>query len=412
MSGCRLDINTLPFRVREPRRGQHLLLHHHRRDRQRHTVHERSQLHRQLVLTRICKNHSSSQHVAADEIMMQSVINVGLIGAGRIGKLHAEHLCRRIPEARLSIITDADEPAARDCAERLGITDWGTDFRRAIEHPDTRAVVVCSPTDTHAAVIEAAAAAGKHIFCEKPINVDLRRIDRALQAVAKAGVILQVGFNRRFDPNFRRVRLAVANGEIGVPHQVRITSRDPAPPPLEYIAKSGGIFMDMTIHDFDMARFLAGSEVEEIYATGSARVDPAIGKAGDMDTAVALLKFASGATGVIENCRQAVYGYDQRVEVFGSGGSILVDNNYPNTALVQAKTTIYRDPPLNFFMERYLESYLEEMKQFVRAIREGAPSPLSGAEARIPVVMAQAARRSAAENRPVRLSEIDSKGRA
>jgi myo-inositol 2-dehydrogenase/D-chiro-inositol 1-dehydrogenase len=336
----------------------------------------------------------------------EKVLTVGLIGGGRIGRLHAEHLSCRISQARLLKITDVIESEAQACAQRFGIPEWGTDSQELISRPEIQAVVICSPTETHAELIGAAAAAGKQVFCEKPIDVDLARIDQTLQAVSKAGVLLQVGFNRRFDPNFRRVRQAVASGEIGTPHQVRITSRDPAPPPLQYIAKSGGIFMDMTIHDFDMARFLIGSEVEEIYATGSVRVDPAIGKAGDFDTAVVLLKFANGATGIIENCRQAVYGYDQRVEVFGSGGSIVVDNNYPNTALIQAKTRIYRDPPLNFFMDRYLESYLAEMNEFVRVIREGGPSPVSGAEARIPVAMAHAARRSAAENRPVRLGEI------
>jgi myo-inositol 2-dehydrogenase/D-chiro-inositol 1-dehydrogenase len=304
------------------------------------------------------------------------------------------------------MVTDANETAARDCANKFQIPECGTDFRKLIQHPDIRAVVICSPTNTHSAIIQAAAAAGKHIFCEKPLDTDLTRIDQVIAAVQKAGVLLQVGFNRRFDPNFRRVRQAVAKGEVGVLHQLRITSRDPAPPPLEYIATSGGLFMDMTIHDFDMARFLAGSEVEEIYATGSARVDPKIATAGDIDTAIALLKFANGACGVIENCRQAVYGYDQRVEVFGSGGSILVDNNYPNTALVQGKEKVYRDLPLNFFMERYVESYLVEMKEFVQAIAKGETSPVSGAEARIPVVMALAAQRSVTENRPVRLSEI------
>jgi myo-inositol 2-dehydrogenase/D-chiro-inositol 1-dehydrogenase len=338
--------------------------------------------------------------------MTNTGLNLGLIGAGRIGKLHAEHLAYRIPGARLSMITDVNESAARECAQRLGVPSSGSDYRAILADPGVQAVVICSPTDTHAEIIQTAAAAGKHIFCEKPIDLDLARIDRTRAAVAKAGVTLQLGFNRRFDPNFRRVRQAVVSGEIGTPHQVRITSRDPGPPPLEYIAKSGGIFMDMTIHDFDMARFLVGAEVEEVYATASARVDPAIGKAGDWDTAVIMLKFVNGVVGTIENCRQAVYGYDQRVEVFGSGGSISTDNNYPNSAVVQGKQTIYRDQPLNFFMQRYLESYLVEMTEFVDAVRKGTPPPVSGPEGRIPVVMANAARRSVLENRPVRLSEI------
>jgi len=339
--------------------------------------------------------------------MKNSVLNIGLIGAGRIGRLHAEHLSNQIPNVKLRMITDANESVARECAARFHIPEWATDLQKIIQHADIDAIVVCSPTNTHSDIIQAASAAGKHIFCEKPVDVDLKRIDQALDAVQRAGVLLQVGFNRRFDPNFRRVRQAVASGEVGILHQLRITSRDPAPPPLEYIITSGGIFMDMTIHDFDMARFLAGSEVEEIYATGSARVDPKIATAGDMDTAMVLLKFVNGACGVIENCRQAVYGYDQRVEVFGSGGSILVDNKYPNSAVIQGKDRIYRDLPLNFFMERYLESYLVEMKEFVDAIQTGKASPVSGSEARIPVVMAQAARLSVKENRPVRLAEIN-----
>jgi myo-inositol 2-dehydrogenase / D-chiro-inositol 1-dehydrogenase len=338
--------------------------------------------------------------------MSTSTLKIGLIGAGRIGRLHAEHLAFRLPEAKLLMITDVQESAAQECAQRFGVPDWGADYQQIICHPEIQAVVVCSPTDTHAEIIQAAAAAKKHIFCEKPIDVDLGRIDRTLEVVDKNKVILQVGFNRRFDPNFRRVRQAVAKGEIGTPHQVRITSRDPGPPPIEYIKKSGGIFLDMTIHDFDMARYLVGSEVEEIYATGSARVDPAIGKAGDLDTVTILLKFANGVVGTIENCRQAVYGYDQRVEVFGSGGSIVVDNNYPNTAVVQGKTSIYRDPPLHFFMQRYLESYLVEMQEFIEAVRKATTPPVTGAEGRIPVVMALAAKRSVSENRPVRLTEI------
>ncbi len=338
--------------------------------------------------------------------MSTNSLNLGLIGAGRIGRLHAEHLCRRIPEARLLAVTDVNEAAAHDCAAQLGLPQWGGDYRKLLDDPRIHAVVICSSTDTHTPLIEAAAAAGKHIFCEKPIDSDLGRIDRALQAVARAGVILQIGFNRRFDPNFRRVRQAVVSGEVGMPHQVHIISRDPSPPPLDYIRKSGGIFLDMTIHDFDMARFLVGAEVEEIYATGSARVNPAIGDAGDLDTAVVVLKFANGVVGTIENCRQAVYGYDQRVEVFGSAGSIVADNIYPNSAVVQGRSSIYRDPPLNFFMERYVESYLREMSEFLRAVLEGKPSPVSGPDGRIPVVMAMAARRSIVENRPVRLAEI------
>ena len=338
--------------------------------------------------------------------MDNPILNLGLVGAGRIGRVHAEHLRHSLADANLVIVADAKETAARDCAERLQIPEHTTDFRRVTDHSGVDAVVICSPTDTHLGVIQAASAAGKHIFCEKPIDSDLGRIDQALAAVRKARVVFQVGFNRRFDANFRRVRKAVVEGEIGTPHQLHIISRDPAPPPIEYVKQSGGLFTDMTIHDFDMARFLVGDEVVQVYATGAALVDPRIGEAGDLDTATVLLEFAHGAVGVIENSRRAVYGYDQRVEVFGSGGSARIDNNYPNTAILSGAKTVRRDLPLNFFMERYLASYLLELEQFIEAARRCGPSPLSGEEGRIPVVMAIAARKSWELKRPVRLVEI------
>ena len=336
-----------------------------------------------------------------------SRINLGLIGTGRIGRLHAEHLRFRLPGADLRVVTDLDRASAQTCADRCGIPRVAADYREILADPEIQAVVVCSPTDTHADIIEAAAAAGKHVFCEKPIEVDLNRIDQVISAVEHAGVLLQIGFNRRFDANFQRIRKAVAGGEIGTPHQLRITSRDPAPPPVEYIRQSGGIFLDMTIHDFDMARFLIGSEVEEVYATGGVRIDPAIGEAGDLDTVTILLKFADGTVGIIENSRRAVYGYDQRVEVFGSQGSIQAGNNFPNTCQIAGASNVSCDLPLNFFMDRYTQSYLEEMTQFLAAIAANGPSPVSGVDARVPVVMARAARRSVEENRPVKLAEIE-----
>lgn len=339
--------------------------------------------------------------------MAKSRLNLGLVGAGRIGRLHAEHLRCRIPESNLVIVADVNGQAAADCANRFGVPEHGDDYRKVLAHPDVDAVVICSSTDTHSELIHAAANAGKHIFCEKPLETELARIDAALAAVAKAGVLLQVGFNRRFDSNFKRVRQAVVKGEIGTPHQVRITSRDPGPPPIEYVRKSGGMFMDMTIHDFDMARYLVGEEVTEVYVAGGVRVDPAIGAAGDIDTATILLKFAGGAVGVIENCRRAVYGYDQRVEVFGSGGAVSVDNNFPNTAVLSLGSSIARDLPLNFFMDRYVESYLQEMREFVRAALDGTQPPVTGQDARPPVAMAKAARMSLDLNRPVKLSEVE-----
>ena len=335
-----------------------------------------------------------------------SIVNVGLIGAGRIGKLHAEHLAFRIPEARLLAVADVYLEAAQRCAETLGVPDAFQDHRPILENPAIDAVVICSSTNTHAQLIEEAAATGKHIFCEKPIDFDLARIDRALKAVDDAGVKLMVGFNRRFDPNFKRVRDLVAEGAVGTPHILKITSRDPSPPPIAYVKVSGGIFLDMTIHDFDMARYLIGSEVNEVYVAAGVMVDPAIGEAGDVDTAVITLRFANGVIGVIDNSRQAVYGYDQRVEVFGSGGVVSADNNYPNTVVIGDAARVHRDLPLNFFMERYTESYVAEMRTFIACVQQDKPPPVTGIDGRAPVVIGTAARLSYVERRPVKLSEI------
>jgi len=338
---------------------------------------------------------------------MSGKINVGLIGAGRIGRLHAEHLAFRIPEANLVAVSDIILTAAQKCAAEFGIPTAVQDHRVIMENPDIEAVVICSSTDTHSQMIEEAAEAGKHIFCEKPIDFDLGRIDRALAAVEKAGVKLQIGFNRRFDPNFRRVRELVAAGKIGKPHLLRITSRDPAPPLIEYIKVSGGIFLDMTIHDFDMARYLIGSEVEEVYVAAGVMVDPAIGEAGDVDTAMITLRFENGVIGTIDNSRRAVYGYDQRVEVFGSGGMVTVSNKVPDSALVSDGEGVHGPLPLYFFIERYADSYIAEMQAFIECVRQDQTPPVVGIDGRIPVVMGYAARKSYDENRPVRLGEVD-----
>lgn len=334
-------------------------------------------------------------------------VRIGLIGAGRIGRVHAEHLANRIPEANLVAVSDIFVEAAEKLASDFQIPAAYKDHRRIMEDKTIEAVVICSSTDTHAMMIAEAATAGKHIFCEKPIDHDLSKIDHVLAAVEQAGVKLQVGFNRRFDPSFQRVREIVAAGEIGEPHVLRITSRDPGPPPIEYIKVSGGIFLDMTIHDFDMARFLMGEEVEEIYATGGVRVDPHIGEAGDIDTAIITLRFESGAIGSIDNSRKAVYGYDQRVEVFGSGGMVMVSNNTPHTAVVSNASGVFGPLPQFFFIERYTEAYIAEMKEFVKCIQQDTSPPVNGIDGRIPVVMGYAAKMSFDENRPVKLSEVE-----
>ncbi len=338
--------------------------------------------------------------------MTEKKLRIGVIGAGRIGRVHAETLAFRLPEATASSIADINGDVARDVAERFRIPRVVTDSKEIFNDPSVDAVLLCSPTETHADLVIQAARAGKHIFCEKPIDHSLSKIDLALQEVRKSGVKFQVGFNRRFDANFARVRAAVTQGEIGTPHLMHIVSRDPGPPPISYIKASGGIFLDMTIHDFDMARFLMGDEVESIYAAGGVRVDPEIGKAGDLDTVLIVLQFKNGVIATIDNSRKAVYGYDQRVEILGSKGAIATENCYPNQAILSTDTAIQRDLPLNFFMDRYTESFVAEVQAFVRAVLDDKPTPVTGIDGRIAVVMALAARKSYEERRPVRLEEV------
>jgi myo-inositol 2-dehydrogenase / D-chiro-inositol 1-dehydrogenase len=334
-------------------------------------------------------------------------LQFGLIGAGRIGRVHAETLAFRLPEAEIAAIADVNREAAEAIAERCGIPRVVTSAAEIFADPGMDAVLICTSTGTHADLIVAAAEAGKHIFCEKPISLSLREIDRSLAAVNAARVKLQVGFNRRFDSNFLRVRQAVAAGEVGTPNLMHIISRDPAPPALSYIKTSGGIFLDMMIHDFDMARYLMGDEVEELYAAGGVFVDPGFRDVDDFDTAAVLVRFRSGAIGTIDNSRKATFGYDQRVEILGSKGKISTENRYPNQVVVSGEKSVYTDLPLNFFTQRYPESFALELELFTKAVLEDKPVPVTGADSRVPVVMALAARKSVDEHRPVRLEEVE-----
>jgi myo-inositol 2-dehydrogenase / D-chiro-inositol 1-dehydrogenase len=338
--------------------------------------------------------------------MKSNRLRIGIIGAGRIGKVHAESIAFGLPEAEIVSIADVNRDAARRVAERCGISTVAASSGEILSDACVDAVLICSSTDTHAELIGEAARAGKHIFCEKPIAHDLSKIDVALEAVDRAGVKLQIGFNRRFDANFARVRRAVESEEIGTPRLLHIVSRDPAPPPVSYIKVSGGMFLDMTIHDFDMARFLIGDEVEEIFVSGGVMVDPEIGAAGDLDTALIVLRFRNGVIGTIDNCRQAAYGYDQRVEILGSLGKISTENLYPNQAVVSTGSEIRKDLPLNFFMDRYRESFAAELRSFTEAVIHDQPTLVSGEDGRIPVIMGLAARKSYDEHRPVRLAEV------
>ena len=333
-------------------------------------------------------------------------IKLGVIGSGRIGKVHIATLVQSVPQAVVVAIADVNLNSANEVAKAFGITSVFSNYMDVINHPEVEAVVICSPTDTHARYIVDAAKAGKHIFCEKPVDLSLEIIKGAIKAIATAGVKLMVGFNRRFDPNFLRIKQLVVDGKIGDPHILKITSRDPAPPPAEYSAVSGGMFMDMTIHDFDMARYITGSEVTEVYTKASVLVDPEIGKAGDVDTAIITLTFANGAIGVIDNSRKAVYGYDQRVEIFGSKGMACADNNYPENHRYYASDGVHGSLPLNFFMDRYLEAYANEMKIFCDAVINDLQLPVSGNDGLMSVAIALAAKKSHLEHRPVKLTEI------
>ena len=344
--------------------------------------------------------------------MTERKVRFGVLGLGRIGKIHAANLASRIAGTEVAALSDVVPEELAAVAAKLGVKGAYADYREVLSREDVDAVVICTPTDTHCQMILDAAAAGKHIFCEKPVDLSLEKIQAAIDAAAKAGVQLMVGFNRRFDPNFLKVRETVAAGLIGSPQVLRITSRDPGPPPEQYIRASGGLFLDMTIHDFDMARYQVGSEVTEVYARATVLVDPVFERAGDWDTAVVTLEFESGALGTIDNSRKAVYGYDQRLEVFGSEGMVAANNNTLDNHVYLDRTGTHSSLPLHFFMDRYTESYRNEMQAFVDALRGGRTVPVGGRDGLMAVAIALAAAQSVNENRPVRLSEIYSRSAA
>lgn len=333
-------------------------------------------------------------------------IRFAVLGCGRIGKMHAQMLARSVAGTSVSVVFDVVDASADALAGEIGARTANS-LLEAVGADDVDAVAICTSTDTHVEAMIAAALAGKAIFCEKPVSLDLATVDAGLVAVDDAGVKLQIGFNRRYDPGHKAVADAVKHGAVGDVHLCNITSRDPGPPPIEYIAGSGGMFNDMTIHDFDMARYIVGSEVVEVYARGAVRVDPAIGEVGDIDTAVVLLTHADGVLTTINNSRKAAYGYDQRVEAFGSGGMAASNNQHEYNATL-ATDQGYRLPPLeHFFIERYAQSYLDQWAAFVEMITTDGPSPASGADGRAPLVIGLAALRSLQENRPVRIDEIE-----
>lgn len=298
-----------------------------------------------------------------------------------------------------------DETAA--WAKKMGVENTTKDYKEVLADPEINAVLICSSTDTHSPISVEAIQAGKHVFCEKPIDHDVEKINEVIDALKKNPVKYQVGFNRRFDHNFEAVRDAVAAGKIGDTHIIKITSRDPEPPSADYVKVSGGMFLDMTIHDFDMVRFLAGCNATEVYVEAAVLVDPAIGEAGDVDTAVITLKMENGAIAVIDNSRQAVYGYDQRAEVFGSKGMVATGNDTASAAVISSVDGVTGEKPLHFFLERYMDAYAKEIKCFIEAIENDGETPLGVEDGLQPVLMGLAAKKSLEEHRPVKIAEIE-----
>lgn len=336
------------------------------------------------------------------------MLNIGIIGAGRIGKVHLESISYHVKNATVTAMAD---PFMNEETEKLirsyGVSKVTKDYKDILNDKDIDAVLVCSSTDTHAAISIEAINAGKHVFCEKPVDHSIEKIQAVADALKEhPDIKFQVGFNRRFDHNFAAIRKAYDDGKIGEAHILKITSRDPEPPNPAYIKVSGGIFLDMTIHDFDMACFLTDSDVEELYVNSAVLVDPAIGEQGDVDTAIITMKMANGALAVIDNSRKAAYGYDQRAELFGSKGMVATSNDTVFSAVISNADGVTGEKPLFFFLERYMGSFSEEMRQFTEAVINDTEVPVGIHAGLQSVKIGLAARKSVEEHRPVKISEI------
>lgn len=336
------------------------------------------------------------------------MLKIGIIGAGRIGKVHLESISYHVKNATVTAMAD---PFMNEETEKLirsyGVSKVTKDYKEILNDNDIDAVLVCSSTDTHAAISIEAINAGKHVFCEKPVDHSIEKIQAVADALKEhPDIKFQVGFNRRFDHNFAAIRKAYDDGKIGEAHILKITSRDPEPPNPAYIKVSGGIFLDMTIHDFDMACFLTDSDVEELYVNSAVLVDPAIGEQGDVDTAIITMKMANGALAVIDNSRKAAYGYDQRAELFGSKGMVATSNDTVSSAVISNADGVTGEKPLFFFLERYMGSFSEEMRQFTEAVINDTEVPVGIHAGLQSVKIGLAARKSVEEHRPVKISEI------
>ena len=331
-------------------------------------------------------------------------IKFGIAGLGRIGKIHLDNLLRM---DEVEVVAVADPIATElEMARKKGIELATTSYETIINSKTLDAVVICTPTDSHADYVEIAAKAGIHVFCEKPLDLNLNRIVEVLSIVKASGVKLMLGFNRRFDKEFIKIHDLVEEGEVGAPNLVKITSRDPGAPPISYIKKSGGLFLDMTIHDFDMARYIVGKEVIEVYAKGAVMVDEKIGEAGDIDTAIVILTYEDQSMAVIDNSREAKYGYDQRIEVFGSKGMVQSNNNFHDSHRLYTAAGVEASLPLHFFLERYAEAYKNELLDFLGCLVNGDSLPVNGQDGLISLKIGLAALKSIKEERPVRIEEI------
>lgn len=328
-------------------------------------------------------------------------LQIGIVGCGRIGKLHIDNLKNAITGVTVAAVADPmiETSGAKEWCASRAITNVSTDYMDIINNPEIDVVFVCSSTDTHSEVSLAAANAGKHVFCEKPVDYDVEKINAVIAAVKKAGVKFQVGFNRRFDHNHKAVADAVKNGTIGDPHIVIVSSRDPEPPPISYVTVSGGIFYDMMIHDFDMVRYVTGSEAVRISAIGSCLINPNLQEQSgidDVDTAVVTMEMDNGCIAVINNSRQAVYGYDQRVEVFGSKGMASDTNDLQNMATVMTVDGAKSEKPMWFFLERYNQAFIHQVTSFIKAIEDNTETEVGAIDGLRPVLMAEAAKKSCA----------------
>ncbi|MDV4152042.1 inositol 2-dehydrogenase [Clostridium sp. AL.422] len=333
------------------------------------------------------------------------MIKVGMIGAGRIAQIHTKTIQEKINGATVKTVADINVNFAKKLAEQYRIENYTDNYMDILEDPEIDVVIICSSTDTHAKISIEAARYKKHIFCEKPIDFNKDMIIKTIEEVSKAGVKYQVGFNRRFDHNFSKIKDLIDSGKIGTPQIIKITSRDPKAPPIEYVKVSGGMFLDMTIHDFDMAAFLSGSKITEVYTQGACMVNPEIGEAGDIDTAIISVKFENGCIGVIDNSREAAYGYDQRVEVFGSKGYVKAENDTDTTVTVATSEGILSEKPKYFFLERYMDSFITEMQHFFDCVAENKEVPVTAKDGLNSVLVGLAATKSLKEGKPVKIEE-------